>query len=106
PFGGELRDVEAELVACLCRGGSSQHLVLRHRVEPSEHQHIRKGLESVARMKEIEIVEGEPHRANIAVEKLHGGKKIECRHAVGCEAIAHKLIKLLRHQVKRNVAAG
>ena len=57
-------------------------------------------------MIEIDAIEHGLQCADIAVEKLGAGKKIEGRHAIRREAILHETVKFLRHQMKRNVAAG
>src|SRR5882757_11127378 len=58
-------------------------------------------------MEEVDvIIEGEAHRANVALENILRGKEIERRHAVWRKPVAHKLIKLFCHEMKGNVAAG
>ena len=75
-------------------------------IKPPEDDHIRQRIDPIARVEEIEVVESELQRANVAVEELFNGKDIDSGHAVRRETVAHKLVKLLRHQMKRNVAAG
>src|SRR5580704_3556613 len=57
-------------------------------------------------MIEIDALEHELQRANIALVKLVAREDIEGRHALRRQAVTDKSVKLLRHQMKRNVAAG
>src|SRR3954468_24159313 len=58
-------------------------------------------------MEEIDvIIEGEAHRANVALENILRGKEIERGDAVRRKPVAHELIKLFCHEMKGNVAAG
>src|SRR5262249_42625801 len=75
-------------------------------IDRGEHDHARRLDRLVARIEEIELIEGELERAHVAGEQLLGGPYVYGGDAVRGKPVAHELIKFLGHHVEGNVAAG